>query len=37
MMFEMTESAMSVLQNIVENEKNSSDEILYLRLSMGIG
>ncbi len=36
-MFKMTEAAYNVLKANVEREKTSSDEVLFVRLSMGIG
>jgi hypothetical protein len=36
-MFKLTESAYLKLTAIINQEKNSKDEQLYLRLTMGIG
>lgn len=36
-MFKMTASAQSFLQETINKEKQTMDEVLYLRLSMGIG
>jgi hypothetical protein len=36
-MFKLTESAYHKLTEIINQEKTSEDEQLYLRLTMGIG
>jgi hypothetical protein len=36
-MFEMTESACTILEAVIEKEKQSPSEELLVRLSMGIG
>ncbi len=35
--FKMTESAYKVIKNAMEAEKKASDEVLFVRLSMGVG
>jgi hypothetical protein len=36
-MFQITESAHKIIEDIVNREKVTKDEELFLRLSMGIG
>jgi hypothetical protein len=36
-MFKITESAYTTLEDVIEREKQSPDEELFVRLSMGIG
>lgn len=36
-MFQITENALAILEDIVTHEKETIDEVLYLRLTMGIG
>jgi hypothetical protein len=36
-MFKITESACTILEDVIEREKQSLDEELLVRLSMGIG
>lgn len=36
-MFKITESASSILAGVIEREKQTPDEELLVRLSMGVG
>lgn len=36
-MFKLTDSASEIIRSIINKEKNTEDEELFLRLSVGIG
>ena len=36
-MFKITSSAFDILEQAIKNERNSEDEKLFVRLTMGIG
>jgi hypothetical protein len=36
-MFKISESACSILEGVIEREKQTPEEVLLVRLSMGVG